>query len=143
MSIRVTADAVPLRALIIDIDHAAVGIKDRVVDVFDASGPMFVRTMKRIVPKDTRTLEKSLAYSVNRRNVTLRLGSLKTNKNPKSGRLARTYAGYVHDGTSRMPPRPFIQQAIDRHTTDQSGFMRGLRKAGVGNIGRSTGGSRI
>ena len=70
----------------------------------------------------------------------LRLGSLKRNKNPKSGKLAQTYAGYVHDGTWKMDPNPYVDIAVDRHTTEQGAFMRGLRKAGVAHIGRSTGG---
>jgi hypothetical protein len=123
-----------------DLANASRGIKDRVADVMVASGPTFVRTMKRLVPKDTRTLEKSLHFTVARREPRLRLGSLKRNINPKTRRLAQTYAGYVHEGTSRVPSRPFVSQAIDLHTTDQGRFMRGMRAAGVANIGRSTGG---
>ena len=129
--------------LIKDLHLASREIKDRVADVYKASGPSFVREMRRVVRKDTHTLEKSLHFQVNRRMPRLRLGSLKRNKNPKSGKMAQTYAGYVHDGTWKMTANPFIDMAIDARTTDQGAFMRGLRKAGVANLGKSTGGGRI
>ena len=123
-----------------DLADAERHVKDRVADVMVATGPTFVRTMKRLVPKDTRTLEKSLHFTVLRREPRMRLGSLKRNINPKTRRMAQTYAGYVHEGTSRVQPRPFISQAIDMHTTPQGQFMRGMRAAGLGNLGVSTGG---
>ena len=129
--------------LIIDLSEASREIKDRVADVYVATGPMFVREMKRVVRVDTGTLQRSLHFQVNRRMPRLRLGSLKRNKNPKSGQLAQTYAGYVHDGTWKMTANPFIDMAVDKRTTDQGAFMRGMRKAGVANLGRSTGGSPI
>lgn len=140
MGISVTTDQKAVHFLIADLVDAETGITDRVADVFERSGPTFVRTAKRLAPKDTHALEKSIDYTVARSIPRLRFGPMKRTKNPKSGQLAISYAGYVHDGTSRMPGRPFVTQAYERHSTDQSNFMRGLRKAGVANIGRSTGG---
>lgn len=129
-------------ALVVDLDDAADGIEDRVADVFEDSGPTFVRTMRRIVPKDTHALEESLGYSVQRKGPVMRLGVTGHVINPKSGQPTTAYASYVHDGTWKMHPRPFLDMAFYKHTTPQGKFMRGLRRAGVGNIGRSTGGLR-
>jgi hypothetical protein len=115
--------------LLIGLERAQRDIKDRVADVFVATGPMFVREMQRVVRVDTGTLQKSLHFQVNRRMPRLRLGSLKRNKNPKSGQLAQTYAGYVHSGTWKMAANPYIDIAIEKHTTAQGKFMRGIRKA--------------
>lgn len=30
------------------------------------------------------------------------------------------YAGYVHDGTSQMPPRPWVQNVLDRRVGESS-----------------------
>lgn len=140
MPISVDIDARSVHWLTEDLHNAASGIKDRVADVMTESGPRMVKTAKRLVPKDTHALERSIDYTVNRRIPRMRVGPMKLTKNPKSGKLAISYAGYVHDGTSRMPPRPFVWDAIKQHTTDQSRYMRGMREAGVANIGRSTGG---
>lgn len=35
-------------------------------------------------------------------------------RNPNTGRIV-DYAKHVHDGTSKMPSRPFLKNAIDRH----------------------------
>ena len=140
MSIRVTVGANAVRFLVADLVDAAVGINDRVGDVYDETGPRIVRSARQNVPKDTHALEKSIGYTVNRAIPRLRVGSIISSINPKTNRPASSYAVYVHDGTSRVGPRPYISDAIKRHTSDQSNFMRGLRKAGVANIGRSTGG---
>ena len=140
MSIRVTVTDNAVRLLVVDLTGAGRGIKGRVADVFNETGPRIVRTAKQLVPKDTHALERSLGYTVNRRIPRLRIGAIKSSINPKTNRPASTYAKYVHDGTSRVGPRPFIDNAIRKHTTDQSNYMRGLRKAGIANIGRSTGG---
>lgn len=140
MSISVDIDQHAVAFLIADLVNAEVGIKDRVADVMESSGPTFVRSAVQFAPEDTGALRASIGYTVARRTPRLRVGSIKRTKNPKSGRLAKSYAGYVHDGTSRMAPRPFVDKAVKKHTTAQGRFMRGLRKAGVANIGRSTGG---
>ena len=139
---RVETDQGQLRALILDFKSADEGMNGRVAKVMRTSGPTFVRTMRAHVPVDTGTLKKSLHFRVNRNKIILTVGSLKRNKHP-SGKLAQSYVGYVHDGTSRVGPRPFISDAVNKHTSSQSGFMRGLRRAGIANIGRSTGGSRL
>ena len=126
--------------LLEDLIDANAGIKERVAEVYVKSGPTFVRTAQRLSPEDTGALKRSIHFTVAKRIPRMRIGSIKRVKNPKTGKLATTYAPYVHDGTSRMAPRPFIWQAVMQHTTPQGNFMRGLRKAGVGNIGRSTGG---
>jgi hypothetical protein len=143
LSIQVEINDRAILKLLIDIDQAGRGVKDRVADVYTASGPMFVRTMKQVVRKDTRALERSLSHTVNRKFPRLRFGSIKKSINPKSGRPASTYAPHVHDGTARMTPNPFTRIAFNRHTTPQGAFMRGMRRAGIGNIGKSTGGGRI
>ena len=127
-------------ALIVDLHDAQEGIEGRVADVFEGTGPMFVRTMERIVPVDTGALQESLGYDVQRRGPVMRLGVTSLVINPKSGKPSSDYAAYVHDGTWKMNPRPFLDMAVYKHTTPQGKFMRGLRKAGIGNIGRSTGG---
>ena len=133
-----------VRHLMFDLHEASTGVKTRVAVVMRATGPTFVRTAKRLVPKDTRALERSIGFTVRTKpEPRMRLGSMKRTINPKSRKLAMTYAGYVHDGTSRMKPRRFIDDAITMHTTAQGNFMRGLRKAGVANIGGSTGGARF
>jgi hypothetical protein len=139
----VTVDDDAVGRLIVDLSDASRNVKDRVADVYKKSGPTFVREMQRVVRVDTGTLRRSLHFTVNRRIPRMRLGALKRNKNPKSGQLAQDYAGYVHSGTWKMTPNPFIDMAYNRHSTEQGSFMRGLRKAGVANIGRSTGGGRF
>lgn len=143
MSIQVEINDKAILKLLVDIDKAGRGVKDRVADVYKASGPTFVRTTKRFAPVDTGALRKSIGFTVNRRMPRLRFGSIKKSINPKSGKPASTYAGYVHDGTARVGPRPFVRQAFNKHTTPQGNFMRGMRKAGIADIGKSTGGSRI
>ncbi len=142
MSIQVEVNDRAILKLLIDIDRAGSGVKDRVADVYKATGPMFVRSAKRFAPEDTGALRRSIGYTVNRRIPRLRFGSIKKSINPKSGRPASTYAGFVHDGTTRMGPRPFVRQAFKKHTTAQGAFMRGMRKAGIADLGRSTGGVR-
>lgn len=127
-------------ALVADLEDAGSGIEKRVADVFQSSGPTFTRTMKRIVPVDTGSLKESLGFDVQRHGPVMRLGVVKRVINPKSGRPSSDYASYVHDGTWKMNPRPFLDVAVFKHTTAQGKFMRGLRQAGVGNIGRSSGG---
>ena len=142
MSIQVETKDFGLVDLIIDIDNAKKGIVGRVADVFVASAPTFVRTAKRLTPVDTGALQRSLDSRVNRRMPRLRFGTLKRSINPKSGKDAKTYARFVHGGTARVGPRPFLTQSLKRHTTPQGAFMRGMRKAGIANIGKSTGGLR-
>ncbi len=142
MSIQFEIDDRAILKLLIDIDEAGRGVKDRVADVYTTTGPTFVRTMKRVVRKDTHALERSLSFTVNRKIPRLRFGSIKKSINPKSGRPASTYAKHVHDGTAKMSPNPYTRIALKQHTTAQGAFMRGMRKAGVGNLGRSTGGLR-
>ena len=129
--------------LLIDIDKAGRGVKDRVADVYTGTGPIFVRTMKQVVRKDTHALERSLHFTVNRKMPRLRFGSIKKSINPKSGRPASTYAKFVHDGTAKMTPNPYTRIALNRHTTAQGAFMRGMRKAGIADLGKSTGGGRV
>ena len=143
MSIQVEIDDSAILKMIADIDKAGRQVKDRVADVYTATGPIFVRSSKQIVRKDTHALERSIGFTVNRKMPRLRFGSIKKSINPKSGRPASTYAGFVHDGTARMAPNPFVRQSFQRHTTPQGNFMRGMRKAGVADLGKSTGGSRI
>ncbi len=143
MSIQVEIDDRAILKLLADIDKAGSGVKDRVADVYQATGPTFVRTMKQVVRVDTGALQRSIGFTVNRRMPRLRMGSIKKSINPKSGKPASTYAGYVHDGTARMTPNPFTRIAFKRHTTDQGNFMRGMRRAGIADLGKSTGGSRI
>ena len=38
------------------------------------------------------------------------------------------YTVYVHDGTSRMPPRPFLMDAMIAHTGSSSRLMRDIGK---------------
>ena len=142
MPVSVEVDAREVHLLQFDLANASRDIKDRVADVMQSSGPTFVRTAKQIVPVDTGALQRSIHFTVARREPRLRIGPTKRIRNPKGGNLVQTYAGYVHDGTRTMPGRPFIRQAVERHTTPQGQFMRGLRKAGIANIGRSTGGLR-
>ena len=35
-------------------------------------------------------------------------------RNPNTGELV-DYAKHVHDGTSKMPSRPFLKNSIDQH----------------------------
>ena len=142
MSIQVETKDFGLVDLIIDIDNAKKGVRGRVADVFVATGPTFVRSAWQFAPEDTGALRRSLDHKVNRRMPRLRFGTLKRSINPKSGKDAKTYARFVHGGTARMGPRPFLTQALKRHTTPQGAFMRGMRKAGIANIGKSTGGLR-
>lgn len=143
MSIQVEIDDKAILKLLADIDKAGSGVKDRVADVYQATGPTFVRSAQQFAPEDTGALRRSIGFTVNRRMPRLRFGSIKKSINPKSGRPASTYAGYVHDGTARMGPRPFVRQSFKKHTTQQGNFMRGMRKAGIADLGRSTGGSRV
>lgn len=47
--------------------------------------------------------------------------------NPNSGRKV-DYARFVHEGTSRMPARPFLKQAYDKHRRNlPRRIKRGLR----------------
>ncbi len=143
MSIQVEVDDRAILKLLADIDKAGSGVKDRVADVYQATGPTFVRSAKQLAPEDTGALRRSIGFTVNRRMPRLRFGSIKKSINPKSGKPASTYAGYVHDGTAKKGPRPFVRQSFKKHTTDQGNFMRGMRKAGIADLGKSTGGSRV
>ncbi len=142
MSIQLEIHDRQLLKLLTDIDRAGRDVKKRVADVYEATGPIFVRSAKQFAPIDTGALRGSMGYKVNRRMPRLRFGTLKRSINPKSGRPATTYAGYVHEGTTRMGPRPFIRQSLKKHTTAQGAFMRGMRKAGIADLGKSTGGVR-
>ncbi len=143
MSIQVEIDDKAILKLLIDIDRAGSGVKDRVADVYKATGPMFVRSAKRFAPEDTGALRRSIGYTVNRKIPRLRFGPIKKSINPKSGRPASTYAGFVQHGTTTMGPRPFVRQSFKQHTTSQGAFMRGMRKAGIADLGKSTGGGRV
>ncbi len=143
LSIQVEITDKDLLKLIEDIDKASREVKDRVATVYKGTGPIFVRSAKRFTPVDTGALRKSIGYRVNVKLPSLRFGSVNRSINPKSGRPASTYAGYVHDGTSRMGPRPFLTQSLKKHTTAQGAFMRGMRKAGIADLGKSTGGGRV
>lgn len=143
MPIQVTTNKNAVRQLIVDMRDAADGAFDRVVDVLDDSGPTFVRSARRFAPIDTGSLRRRIYYKVftSSRNPRMRLGPMNSSPDRRAGdKNAIAYAGYVHDGTSRVGPRPFMDQAVAKHTTDQGKLMRGLRKAGVANLGRSTGG---
>lgn len=143
MSIQIEIDDKAIAKLLIDIDKAGRGVKDRVADVYQGTGPIFVRSAKQFAPIDTGALRRSIGFTVNRRMPRLRFGSIKKSINPKSGRPASTYAGFVHDGTAKMGPRPFVRQSFKKHTTQQGAFMRGMRKAGIADLGKSTGGGRV
>lgn len=136
MPIRVDVDDRGTRILIADLAQAASGIEGRIADVHESVGPTIVRTAKRSAPVDTGTLRRSIDYSVNRRKQALRIGALRRFRNPRTGQLAASYLPYVHDGTSRMPPRPFIRNAIRRHSGPGSKLIRGYQKAGVTPIDR-------
>ncbi len=142
MSIQVEINDRAIAKLLIDIDKAGRDVKDRVADVYTSTAPMFVRSAKQFAPEDTGALRRSIGSTVNRRMPRLRFGSIKRSINPKSGKPASGYAGYVHDGTAKKGPRPFVRQSYKKHTTAQGAFMRGMRKAGIGNLGKSTGGLR-
>ena len=142
MSIQLEIHDRELLKLLADIDRAGRDVKKRVADVYETTGPMFVRSAKQFAPIDTGALRGSMGYKVNRRMPRLRFGTLKRSVNPKTGRLATTYAGFVHEGTSKVGPRPFIRQSLKKHTTAQGAFMRGMRKAGIADLGKSTGGVR-
>jgi HK97 gp10 family phage protein len=137
MPIRVTADDRALHLLLVDIDKARSGIGARVADVLTDTAPTIMRTIDRTVPVDTGALKASMDYTVNRKKSTLRIGALKRSINPKTLRPASTYLGYVHDGTVHMAPRPFIRNAIRKHSGPNSKLMVGLRKAGVTPIDRT------
>lgn len=136
MAISVEVDDHAVRILVADIAEAASGINGRIADVYQEVGPTMLASAKKFTPVDTGTLRASLDFRVNKRVPSLRLGPLKTNVNPKTGQRARDYARYVHDGTSVMPPRPFIRRAIEKHSGPSSKLMRGLSKAGVTPIDR-------
>ena len=143
MPFRVTVQANAVRGLLIDMKDATDGAYERVVDVMEATGPTLVRTARQRVPVDTGSLKRSIAYRVYTltRHPRMRFGPFRSSPDRRGGdKNVLDYAGYVHDGTARMGPRPFIDEAVAKHTTDQGKFMRGLRKAGVANLGRSTGG---
>ncbi|MCH9003519.1 MAG: HK97 gp10 family phage protein [Planctomycetes bacterium] len=142
MSIQVEITDKALLQLLIDIDKADRDVKDRVADVYKATGHMFRESARRFAPIDTGALRKSIGFSVNRKMPRLRFGTIRKAINPKSGKPATTYASYVHEGTARVGPRPFLTQSLKRHTTPQGAFMRGMRKAGIADIGKSTGGLR-
>lgn len=143
MPVRVTVQKHALRGLIVDMKDAADGAKDRVADVMEDTGPMFVRSARRFAPEDTGALRRRIWFKVytSAANPRMRLGPMNSSPDRRgTDRNALQYAGYVHDGTHKMAARPFMQRAVEKHTTEQGRFYRGLRKAGVANIGRSTGG---
>lgn len=145
MSLRVTVNQNALRGLIVDMKDAKDGAAGRVVDVFEDVGPTLVRTGRRYVPVDTGSLQRRIWYKVytSGPNPRMRFGPMNSSPDRRgTDKNALRYAGFVHDGTARMAARPFIQQAVDKHTTAQGKLMRGLRAAGVANLGKSTGGVR-
>lgn len=143
MPLRINVNKRGVRSLIVDLDEAADGIEQRVIDVMEDSGPMFVRSARQYVPVDTGALKRRIWFKtyLTSKNPRLRVGPM--NSSPDrlgSDRNALKYAGFVHDGTSRMAARPFVTRAVRKHTTPQGKFMRGLRRAGVAGLGKSTGG---
>jgi hypothetical protein len=145
MSLRITVNQNAVRGLIVDMKDARDGAAPRVAKVMEATGPTLVRTARRVVPVDTGSLYRRIWYKVytSGPNPRMRFGPMNSSPDRRgSDKNALEYAGYVHDGTASMGPRPFIDQAVAKHTTPQGKFMRGLRAAGVARLGRSTGGYR-
>ncbi len=143
MSIQVEINDKAILDLIADIDKASRDVKDRVAEVYKGTGPIFVRSAKRFAPRDTGALRKSIGYRVNVKLPSLRFGAINRSINPKSGKPASSYSRDVHFGTPKMGPRPFLSQSLKKHTTPQGAFYRGMRKAGIADIGKSTGGGRV
>jgi len=74
---------------------------------------MMVQMAKVFCPVDTGALMDSVrAEKVNQYATKLVAGGAEY-INPRTGRSV-DYAVFVHEGTSRMPARPFLQQAIER-----------------------------
>ena len=141
MSISVQVTAFEVRQLKADMTDARKNINKRVLTAYGNVGPKIVRTARRVVRKDTGSLMRSIDYTINRGKVTMRVGPMLTSRDRGgSDKNITKYASFVHDGTSRMSPNPFMSQAIERHTSEQSVFLREIRKAGVANLGSSTGG---
>ena len=143
MAFRVTINKNAVRGLIVDMKDAADGASDRVAAVMEDTGPTLVRTARRLVPVDTGSLQRRIWYKVytSGPNPRMRFGPMHSSPDKRGGdKNAIKYAGYVHDGAQGRAPRPFIDQAVAQHTTDQGKFVRGLRKAGVARLGKSTGG---
>lgn len=79
----------------------------------------FGRNVKRIYDESTKNLQ-DMVYDQPPTPYYVRTGNLMTgHKLRRAGVFTwiiyneEDYASYVHDGTSRMPPRPWIQNAID------------------------------
>ena len=131
MSFSVDVGGNDLKNLERDIKQAGKGVNERIETAFAIAAPIIMTTISRKVPKDTGALKKSMGHEILRGKATLRIGALKSSINPKTGKEASTYAGHVHGGTSRMPARPFITDAIDKHTGPYSTLMKEMAKAGV------------
>ena len=70
-----------------------------------------VEVAKSLCPVDTGALRASIRAEKRGPNMTVLAAGGEGFINPSTGRVV-DYAGFVHDGTSRMAPRPFLMQAI-------------------------------
>jgi len=84
-------------------------------------------TAKQLCPVDTGSLQKSIRLHRVARpgGHTVSIGVIAGGRvvNPKTGRVV-DYARYVHDGTSRMAPRPFLAEAVAIHGSELARAVR-------------------
>jgi len=128
-SVNIDGDAV--KDLENDIAVAGKTIEERIAGVFQSTAPAFMKVIDHLVPKDTEALRQSMDYQIFEAQSVMRFGALKTVINPKSGKAAHTYIGYVHEGTSSMPARPYMTDAIKKMTKPGGRFMREMAAAGA------------
>jgi len=73
--------------------------------------PWFENTAKSLCPVDTSALLSSIRTEARGLHEVAIVAGGGGFTNPRTGRDV-DYAREVHDGTSRMPPRPFLLQAV-------------------------------
>jgi len=73
--------------------------------------PWYEASAKAFCPVDTAALMSSIRTEVRDPHEIALIAGGRGFINPRTGREV-DYARYVHDGTSRMPARPFLLQAV-------------------------------
>lgn len=79
-------------------------------------GGLIAKEARRIVPKDTHNLEKSIRYSPSEKNVVAEM----------------PYAGFVEFGTVKMAPQPYMRPATNKY---RKPFRQELVQLGAGLLG--------
>lgn len=117
-------DAGPLRALSADLTAAGRQVGNKARAVVRKAAIDIERDAKALAPVDTGNLKSSIGHSDLRIGTT---GSLVAEIGPTAN-----YGVFLENGTSRMPPQPFMGPAADRNTPS---FEQAMAQLGAEALG--------